>query len=197
MDEQNVVPYVIEQTGSVERTYDIYSRLLKERVIFLNEEVTAQTAGVIIAQLLFLQSQSRTEDIIFYINSPGGSVSAGLAIYDTMKYIKCDVSTIVIGMAASMAAILAAAGTKGKRFALPHSKIMIHQPLGEAAGQATDLKIAAEQILESKRILIEILSKCTGQSFEKLEQDMERDNYMRTKTALEYGLIDKVINIKD
>ncbi|MFZ2129691.1 MAG: ATP-dependent Clp endopeptidase proteolytic subunit ClpP [Fusicatenibacter saccharivorans] len=187
------VPYVIEQTSRGERSYDIYSRLLNDRIIFLGEEVTDVSANLIVAQLLFLESEDPGKDIHMYINSPGGSVSAGLAIYDTMQYIKCDVSTICIGMAASMGAILLAGGTKGKRMALPNSEIMIHQPSGGAQGQATEIKIVAEQILKTKRKLNEILAANTGKPLEQIEIDTERDNYMSAEEAKAYGLIDNVI----
>ena len=187
------VPYVIEQTSRGERSYDIYSRLLNDRIIFLGEEVTDVSANLIVAQLLFLESEDPGKDIHMYINSPGGSVSAGLAIYDTMQYIKCDVSTICIGMAASMGAFLLAGGTKGKRMALPNSEIMIHQPSGGAQGQATEIKIAAEQILKTKRKLNEILAANTGKPLEQIEIDTERDNYMSAEEAKAYGLIDNVI----
>lgn len=187
------VPYVIEQTSRGERSYDIYSRLLNDRIIFLGEEVTDVSANLIVAQLLFLESEDPGKDIHMYINSPGGSVSAGLAIYDTMQYIKCDVSTICIGMAASMGAFLLAGGTKGKRMALPNSEIMIHQPSGGAQGQATEIKIVAEQILKTKRKLNEILAANTGKPLEQIEIDTERDNYMSVEEAKAYGLIDNVI----
>ena len=187
------VPYVIEQTSRGERSYDIYSRLLNDRIIFLGEEVTDVSANLIVAQLLFLESEDPGKDIHMYINSPGGSVSAGLAIYDTMQYIKCDVSTICIGMAASMGAFLLAGGTKGKRMALPNSEIMIHQPSGGAQGQATEIKIVAEQILKTKRKLNEILAANTGKPLEQVEIDTERDNYMSAEEAKAYGLIDNVI----
>ena len=187
------VPYVIEQTSRGERSYDIYSRLLNDRIIFLGEEVTDVSANLIVAQLLFLESEAPGKDIHMYINSPGGSVSAGLAIYDTMQYIKCDVSTICIGMAASMGAFLLAGGTKGKRMALPNSEIMIHQPSGGAQGQATEIKIVAEQILKTKRKLNEILAANTGKPLEQIEIDTERDNYMSAEEAKAYGLIDNVI----
>ena len=174
----SLVPYVIEQTSRGERSYDIYSRLLKERIIFLGEEVNDTSASIIVAQLLFLEAEDPSKDIHLYITSPGGSVSAGFAIYDTMKYIKCDVSTICIGMAASMGAFLLAGGTKGKRFALPNSEIMIHQPSGGARGQATEIKIVAENILKTKKKLNEILAANTGRSIEEIERDTERDNYM-------------------
>ena len=187
------VPYVIEQTSRGERSYNIYSRLLNDRIIFLGEEVTDVSANLIVAQLLFLESEDPGKDIHMYINSPGGSVSAGLAIYDTMQYIKCDVSTICIGMAASMGAFLLAGGTKGKRMALPNSEIMIHQPSGGAQGQATEIKIVAEQILKTKRKLNEILAANTGKPLEQIEIDTERDNYMSAEEAKAYGLIDNVI----
>ena len=187
------VPYVIEQTSRGERSYDIYSRLLNDRIIFLGEEVTDVSANLIVAQLLFLESEDPGKDIHMYINSPGGSVSAGLAIYDTMQYIKCDVSTLCIGMAASMGAFLLAGGTKGKRMALPNSEIMIHQPSGGAQGQATEIKIVAEQILKTKRKLNEILAANTGKPLEQIEIDTERDNYMSAEEAKAYGLIDNVI----
>ena len=187
------VPYVIEQTSRGERSYDIYSRLLNDRIIFLGEEVTDVSANLIVAQLLFLESEDPGKDIHMYINSPGGSVSAGLAIYDTMQCIKCDVSTICIGMAASMGAFLLAGGTKGKRMALPNSEIMIHQPSGGAQGQATEIKIVAEQILKTKRKLNEILAANTGKPLEQIEIDTERDNYMSAEEAKAYGLIDNVI----
>ena len=189
----SVIPYVIEQTSRGERSYDIYSRLLKERIIFLGEEVTDASASVIIAQLLFLEGEDPDKDIHLYINSPGGSVSAGLAIYDTMQYIKCDVSTICIGMAASMGAFLLSGGAKGKRYALPNAEIMIHQPLGGAQGQATDIKIAAEHILKTRARLNRMLAQNTGQSLEKIEIDTERDNFMSAEEAKEYGLVDEVI----
>ena len=189
----SVIPYVIEQTSRGERSYDIYSRLLKERIIFLGEEVTDASASVIIAQLLFLEGEDPEKDIHLYINSPGGSVSAGFAIYDTMNYIKCDVSTICIGMAASMGAFLLSGGTKGKRFALPNSEIMIHQPSGGARGQATEIQIVAENILKTKKKLNEILAANTGRSYEEIARDTERDNYMTAQEAKEYGLIDEIL----
>ena len=189
----SLVPYVIEQTRRGERSYDIYSRLLKERIIFLGEEVNDTSASIIVAQLLFLEAEDPSKDIHLYINSPGGSVSAGFAIYDTMKYIKCDVSTICIGMAASMGAFLLAGGTKGKRFALPNSEIMIHQPSGGARGQATEIKIVAENILKTKKKLNEILAANTGRSIEEIERDTERDNYMSAEEAKAYGLIDEIL----
>lgn len=189
----SLVPYVIEQTNRGERSYDIYSRLLKDRIIFLGEEVNDVTASLVVAQLLFLAAEDPDKDINLYINSPGGSVTAGMAIYDTMQYIKPDVSTICIGMAASMGAFLLSGGQKGKRYALPNSEIMIHQPSGGARGQATEIKIVAENILKTKKKLNEILSKNTGKPYEVIERDTERDNYMSAKEALEYGLIDSVI----
>ena len=189
----SVIPYVIEQTSRGERSYDIYSRLLKERIIFLGEEVTDASASVIIAQLLFLEGEDPEKDIHLYINSPGGSVTAGMAIYDTMQYIKCDVSTICIGMAASMGSFLLAGGAKGKRYALPNSEIMIHQPSGGARGQATEIKIVAEHILKTRHKLNQILADNTGQSLEKIEIDTERDNFMSAQEAKEYGLVDEVI----
>ena len=189
----SVIPYVIEQTSRGERSYDIYSRLLKERIIFLGEEVTDASASVIIAQLLFLEGEDPEKDIHLYIISPGGSVSAGLAIYDTMQYIKCDVSTICIGMAASMGSFLLSGGKKGKRYALPNAEIMIHQPLGGAQGQATEIQIAAEHILKTRQKLNTILAENTGQSLEKIQADTERDNFMSAQEAKEYGLVDEVI----
>ena len=188
------VPYVIEQTSRGERSYDIYSRLLKDRIIFLGEEVNDVSANLIVAQLLFLEAEDPGKDIQLYINSPGGSVSAGWAIYDTMQYIKCDVSTICIGMAASMGAFLLAGGTKGKRIALPNAQIMIHQPSGGAIGQATEIKIVAEEILKTKKRLNEYLAANTGQPVEVIERDTERDNYMTAEEAKAYGLIDMVIS---
>lgn len=189
----SLVPTVIEQSSRGERAFDIYSRLLKDRIIFLGEEVTDVSANLIVSQLLFLESEDPGKDIQMYINSPGGSVSAGMAIYDTMQYIKCDVSTICLGMAASMGAFLLAGGTKGKRMALPNSEIMIHQPSGGAQGQATEIKIVAEQILKTKRKLNEILAANTGKPLEQIEIDTERDNYMSAEEAKAYGLIDNVI----
>ena len=189
----SLVPYVIEQTNHGERSYDIYSRLLKDRIIFLGEEVTDVTASVIVAQLLFLAAEDPDKDINLYINSPGGSVTAGMAIYDTMQYIKPDVSTICIGMAASMGAFLLSGGEKGKRFALPNSEIMIHQPSGGARGQATEIQIVAENILKTKKKLNEILAQNTGKPYEQIVRVTERDNYMSAQEALEYGLIDAVI----
>ena len=189
----SLVPYVVEQTSRGERNYDIYSRLLKYRIIFLGEEVNETTASLVIAQLLFLESEDPSKDIQLYINSPGGMVTAGLAIYDTMQYIKCDVSTICLGMAASMGAFLLAGGTKGKRFALPNSEIMIHQPSGGAKGQATEIEIAAENILKTKKKLNEILAANTGKSVEQVTLDTERDHYLSAEEAKAYGLIDEVI----
>ena len=188
-----LVPMVVEQTNRGERSYDIFSRLLNDRIIFLSDEVNDATASLVVAQLLFLEAQDPDKDIFFYINSPGGSVSAGMAIYDTMQFIKCDVSTICIGMAASMGAFLLSAGTKGKRLALPHSEIMIHQPLGGARGQATDIEIQAKQILRVKATLNKILSENTGKPLEIIEKDTDRDNYMTAEEALSYGLIDKIV----
>lgn len=189
----SLVPYVLEQTSRGERSYDIYSRLLKERIIFLGEEVTDVTASLVVAQLLFLESEDPSKDINLYINSPGGSVTAGMAIYDTMNYIKCDVSTVCMGMAASMGAFLLAGGTKGKRFALPNAEVMIHQPSGGARGQATEIRIVAEQILRTKKRLNEILAANTGQPIEVIEQDTERDNYMTAEEAVKYGLVDAIL----
>jgi len=189
----SLVPIVVEQTNRGERSYDIYSRLLNDRIVFLSEEVNDVTASLVVAQLLYLEAQDPDKDISFYINSPGGSVTAGMAIYDTMQYIKADVSTICVGMAASMGAFLLAAGAKGKRFALPNSEIMIHQPLGGTQGQATDIKIHAEHIIKIRHKLNSILSDITGKSLEIIERDTERDNFMSAQEALEYGLIDKVI----
>ncbi len=189
----SLVPYVIEQTNRGERSYDIYSRLLKDRIIFLGEEVNDVSANIVVAQLLFLEADDPNKDIQLYINSPGGSVTAGMAIYDTMQYIKCDVSTICVGMAASMGAFLLSGGTKGKRFALPNAEIMIHQPSGGAQGQATEIKIAAEHILRTRKKLNEILAANTGQPLEVIERDTERDNFMPAQEAKEYGLIDEVI----
>ena len=188
-----LVPMVVEQTNRGERSYDIFSRLLNDRVIFLSVEVNDTTASLVVAQMLFLEALDPDKDISFYINSPGGSVSAGMAIYDTMNFIKCDVSTICIGMAASMGAFLLSSGTKGKRFALPHSEIMIHQPLGGARGQATDIEIQAKHILRTKAILNKILAENTGKPLEIIEKDTDRDNYMTAEEALNYGLIDKIL----
>lgn len=193
MTNMSLVPYVIEQTSRGERSYDIYSRLLKDRIIFLGEEVTDVSASLIVSQLLFLESEDPGKDINLYINSPGGSVTAGMAIYDTMQYIKCDVSTICMGMAASMGAFLLAGGTKGKRMALPNAEIMIHQPSGGAQGQATDIKIVADHILRTKKKLNEILAANTGQPLEVIEVDTERDNYMGAEEAVKYGLIDSIV----
>ncbi len=192
----SLVPYVIEQTSRGERSYDIYSRLLKERIIFLGEEVNDVTAGLVVSQLLFLESEDPDKDINLYINSPGGSVTAGMAIYDTMQYVKCDVSTMCMGMAASMGAFLLSGGTKGKRLALPNAEIMIHQPSGGAQGQATEIEIAAEHILRTKKKLNTILSENTGQPYETIVKDTERDNWLTAQEALEYGLIDKVMENK-
>ena len=188
-----LVPYVIEQTSRGQRSYDIYSRLLKDRIIFLGEEVNDVSAGLIVSQLLFLEAEDPGKDIQLYINSPGGSVTAGMAIYDTMQYIKCDVSTICLGMAASMGAFLLAGGAKGKRFALPHSTIMIHQPSGGAQGQATEIQIVADHIAQTKRTLNELLAANTGQPIEVVERDTDRDNYMTAEEAKAYGLIDGVV----
>ncbi|TVR45685.1 MAG: ATP-dependent Clp endopeptidase proteolytic subunit ClpP [Planctomycetota bacterium] len=188
------IPYVIEKDSRGERSYDIYSRLLKDRIIFLGEPIDDHVANVVVAQLLFLQSQKRDADITFYINSPGGVVSSGLAIYDTIKHLQCDVATVCIGSAASMGAFLLAAGTKGKRFALPHSRVMLHQPSGGARGQASDIEIQAREILHLKSELNIILAECTGQPLERIERDCERDFYMTANQAQEYGLIDKVLH---
>lgn len=194
MMNNSLVPMVVEQTGRGERSYDIFSRLLNDRIIFLSDEVNDATASLVVAQLLYLEAQDPDKDISFYINSPGGSVTAGMAIYDTMNFIKCDVSTVCIGMAASMGAFLLSAGAKGKRFALPNSEIMIHQPLGGAKGQATDIKIQAELILRTRDRLNAILAQNTGKTIEQVAIDTERDNYMTAEQALAYGLIDKVID---
>ena len=190
----SLVPYVIEQTSRGERSYDIYSRLLKERIVFLGEEVNETTASLIVAQMMFLEAEDPEKDIHFYINSPGGSVTDGFAIYDTMHYVKCDVATYCIGMAASMGAFLLAGGEKGKRFVLPNAEIMIHQPSGGAKGQATEIEIVAKQILRTKERLNRILSENTGQPVEKVAEDTERDNWMSAEEALEYGLVDKIIS---
>ena len=190
----SLVPYVVEQTSRGERSYDIFSRLLNDRIIFLSEEVNDTTASLIVAQLLYLEAQDPDKDIQFYINSPGGSVTAGMAIYDTMQYIKCDVSTICMGMAASMGAFLLSSGAKGKRFALPNSEVMIHQPSGGARGQASDIKIVAENILRTRDKLNKILAENTGKPVEVIAADTERDNFMTADEALEYGIIDKVIS---
>ena len=192
-----LVPTVVEQTGKGERAYDIYSRLLNDRIIFLSDEVNDVTASLVVAQLLFLEAEDPDKDISLYINSPGGSVTAGMAIYDTMNFIKCNVSTICIGMAASMGAFLLAAGAKGKRIALPNSEIMIHQPLGGAKGQATDIKIQADLILRTRDNLNRILAENTGKSIEEIARDTERDNFMTSAQALEYGLIDKILTKRD
>ena len=189
-----LVPMVVEQTSRGERSFDIYSRLLQDRVIFLSDEVNDVTASLVVAQLLFLESQDPDKDIVLYIKSPGGSITAGMAIYDTMNYIKCDVSTVCIGMAASMGAFLLAAGAKGKRLALPNSEIMIHQPLGGMQGQASDIKIHADRIIKMRRTLNEILAKQTGKPVEQIERDTERDNFLSALEAKEYGLIDEVID---
>ena len=192
-----LVPTVIEQTGKGERAYDIFSRVLNDRIVFLSDEVNDATASLVVAQLLFLEAEDPDKDIYFYINSPGGSVTAGMAIYDTMNFIKCDVSTICIGMAASMGAFLLSSGAKGKRIALPNSEIMIHQPLGGARGQATDIKIQADLILRTRDNLNRILANNTGRSIEEIARDTERDNFMTANQALEYGLIDKVLSSRD
>ena len=197
MPRSYLVPTVVEQTGRGERAYDIYSRLLNDRIIFLSDEVNDATASLVVAQLLFLEAQDPDKDISFYINSPGGSVTAGMAIYDTMNFIKCDVSTICIGMAASMGAFLLSAGTKGKRIALPHSEIMIHQPLGGAQGQASDIKIRADLILRTRDMLNKILAENTGKSIEQIERDTDRDYFMTAEQALEYGIIDKIYTHRD
>ena len=189
----SLVPYVVEQTSRGERSYDIFSRLLNDRIVMLSEEVNSTTASLVVAQLLYLESQDPDKDIQFYINSPGGSVTDGMAIYDTMQYIKCDVSTICVGMAASMGAFLLAAGAKGKRLALPNAEIMIHQPSGGTKGQASDIKIQAEWMLRTREKLNRILAECTGQSVEKVAIDTERDNFMPAEDAVKYGLIDKVL----
>ena len=193
----SLVPYVIEQTSRGERSYDIYSRLLKDRIIFLGEEVNETTASIVVAQLLFLEAEDPDKDIHLYINSPGGSVTAGMAIYDTMQYIKCDVSTICIGMAASMGALLLAGGAKGKRLALPNAEIMIHQPLGGAQGQATEIEIAAKHILKTKEKLNKMLAENTGKDLEQIMADTERDNWLSAEEAAEYGLIDKIVTKRE
>ena len=190
----SLIPYVVEQTSRGERSYDIYSRLLKDRIIFLGEEVNETTASLIVAQLLFLESEDPSKDIHLYINSPGGSVTAGMAIYDTMQYVKCDVSTMCIGMAASMGAFLLAGGAKGKRYALPNAEVMIHQPSGGAQGQATEIKIVADRIIQMRKKLNTILADNCGQPLEKVEVDTERDNYLSAEEAKEYGLIDSVVS---
>ncbi len=192
----SLVPMVIEQTNRGERSYDIYSRLLKDRIIILGDEVNNVTANLIVAQLLFLEAEDPDKDIMFYINSPGGSISDGMAIYDTMKYIKCDVSTICMGMAASMGAFLLAGGTKGKRFALPNAEVMIHQPLGGAKGQATDIQITAEHIIKTKERMNRMLAEFTGQPIERINNDVERDNWKTAEEAKAYGLIDDIITSK-
>lgn len=192
----SLVPYVIEQTSRGERSYDIFSRLLKERIVFLGEEVNATTSSLIVAQMMFLEAEDPDKDIHFYINSPGGSVTDGYAIYDTMHYVKCDVATYCMGMAASMGAFLLAGGQKGKRFALPNAEVMIHQPLGGAKGQATEIEIAAKQILRTKENLNRILSENTGKPIEVIARDTERDNWMTAQEALDYGLIDKIITTR-
>lgn len=191
-----VIPIVVEQTSRGERAYDIYSRLLKDRIIFIGSEINDELSNAVVAQLLFLEAENPEKDIHIYINSPGGSVTAGMAIYDTIQFIKADVSTICLGMAASMGAMLMLAGTKGKRYALPNSEIMIHQPLGGARGQASDLKIAAESILRTRDMLAGIISERTGQPLEKVEKDMDRDYYLTAQQALEYGIVDKIIEKK-
>ena len=189
----NLIPYVVEQTNRGERSYDIFSRLLKDRIVFLGGEIDDDTANLVVAQMLFLEMEDPDQDIMLYINSPGGSISAGMAIYDTMHYVKCEVSTVCVGMAASMGAFLLAAGAKGKRKALPNAEIMIHQPLGGARGQATDIAIQAEQIMRIKRKMNQLLSKHTGQTIKTIEKDVERDHYMTAEEALKYGLIDEII----
>ena len=189
----NLIPYVVEQTNRGERSYDIFSRLLKDRIVFLGGEIDDDTANLVVAQMLFLEMEDPDQDIMLYINSPGGSISAGMAIYDTMHYVKCEVSTVCVGMAASMGAFLLAAGAKGKRKALPNAEIMIHQPLGGARGQATDIAIQAEQIMRIKRKMNELLSKHTGQTIKTIEKDVERDHYMTADEALKYSLIDEII----
>ena len=189
----NLIPYVVEQTNRGERSYDIFSRLLKDRIVFLGGEIDDDTANLVVAQMLFLEMEDPDQDIMLYINSPGGSTSAGMAIYDTMHYVKCEVSTVCVGMAASMGAFLLAAGAKGKRKALPNAEIMIHQPLGGARGQATDIAIQAEQIMRIKRKMNELLSKHTGQTIKTIEKDVERDHYMTADEALKYGIIDEII----
>jgi len=188
-----LVPYVVDQTSSGERSYDIYSRLLEDRIVFISGEIDDATANTVVAEIIYLEAKNPDKDICVYINSPGGSVTAGMAIYDTMKYVKCDVSTICVGLAASMGAFLLAAGTKGKRFCLPNSEVMIHQPLGGAQGQASDIEITANHIIKTKKKMIEMLSKNTGQSIEKVSHDVDRDYYMTADEAVAYGLVDKVI----
>ena len=189
----NLVPYVIEQTNRGERSYDIFSRLLKDRIIFLGDEIDDSTANLVVAQMLFLEMEDPDKDIMLYINSPGGSITAGMAIYDTMRYLKCEVSTVCVGMAASMAAFLLAAGAKGKRKALPHAEVMIHQPLGGARGQATDIQIHDEQILRVKKMMNELLSQNTGKPLKTIEKDVERDHFLTAEQALDYGIIDEII----
>ena len=189
----NLVPYVIEQTNRGERSYDIFSRLLKDRIIFLGDEIDDSTANLVVAQMLFLEMEDPDKDIMLYLNSPGGSITAGMAIYDTMRYLKCEVSTVCVGMAASMAAFLLAAGAKGKRKALPHAEVMIHQPLGGARGQATDIQIHAEQILRVKKMMNELLSQNTGKPLKTIEKDVERDHFLTAEQALDYGIIDEII----
>lgn len=189
----NYIPYVIEQTGQGERSYDIYSRLLKDRIIFIDREIDDNTASLVVAQLLFLEAEDPEKDINIYINSPGGSVTAGMAIYDTMRYVRPDICTICVGMAASMGAVLLTAGTNGKRFALPNAEIMIHQPLGGAKGQASDIKIQADWMMKTKAKLNRILSECTGKELDRIEVDTDRDNFMSAAEAAEYGLVDKVL----
>lgn len=196
MGDNMLIPYVVDQTNSGERSYDIYSRLLEDRIVFISGEIDDASANTIVAQLIYLEAKNPEKDICVYINSPGGSVTAGMAIYDTMKYVKCDVSTICIGLAASMGAFLLSAGTKGKRFCLPNSEVMIHQPLGGAQGQASDIEITANHILKTKKKMIEMLSKNTGQSIKKVEKDVDRDYFMTADEAVAYGLVDKVITRK-
>lgn len=188
-----LIPYVVDQTGNGERSYDIYSRLLEDRIVFISGEIDDATANTVVAQLIYLEAKNPEKDICVYINSPGGSVTAGMAIYDTMRYVKCDVSTICVGLAASMGAFLLAAGTKGKRFCLPNSEVMIHQPLGGAKGQASDIEITAKHIIRTKKKMIDMLSKNTGQPVKKVEKDVDRDYYMSATEAVEYGIVDKVI----
>ena len=192
----NLVPYVIEQTNRGERSYDIFSRLLKDRIIFLGDEIDDSTANLVVAQMLFLEMEDPDKDIMLYINSPGGSITAGMAIYDTMRYLKCEVATVCVGMAASMAAFLLAAGAKGKRKALPHAEVMIHQPLGGARGQATDIQIHAEQILRVKKMMNELLAQNTGKPLKTIEKDVERDHFLTAEQALDYGIIDEIIALR-
>lgn len=189
-----LIPYVVDQTSSGERSYDIYSRLLEDRIVFISGEIDDATANTVVAELIYLEAKNPEKDICVYINSPGGSVTAGMAIYDTMKYVKCDVSTICVGLAASMGAFLLAAGTKGKRFCLPNSEVMIHQPLGGAQGQASDIEITANHIVKTKKKMTEMLAKNTGQPLSKVAKDVDRDYYMTAEEAVKYGLVDKVIN---